>query len=78
MDAAYLGGQPMRDRLEAELAEAQAALRAHTASWEYAYAMAGGCHGGGDHPAHRATRARTADLVRRCRDLEARLAEFTL
>jgi hypothetical protein len=40
--------------------------------------MAGGCHGGGEHPAHRATRARTADLVRRCRDLEARLAEFTL
>jgi BMFP domain-containing protein YqiC len=40
--------------------------------------MAGGCHGGGDHPVHRATRDRTAELVRRCRDLEARLAEHVL
>ena len=68
----------MRDRLEAELAEAQAALSAHTASWEYAFAMAGGCHGGGGHPAHRATRAHTDELIRRCRELEARLAEFVL
>lgn len=68
----------MRDHLETELAEARAALLAHTASWEYAFAMAGGCHGGGDHPAHRATRARTDELVRRCRDLEARLAEHVL
>jgi hypothetical protein len=68
----------MRDRIEAELAEARASLRAHTASWEYAFAMAGGCHGGGDHPAHRATRARTDELLRRCRDLEARLAEHVL
>jgi hypothetical protein len=68
----------MRDHLEAELAEARASLRAHTASWEYAFAMAGGCHGGGDHPVHRATRDRTAELVRRCRDLEARLAEHVL
>ena len=68
----------MRDRLEAELAQAQAALRAHTASWEYAFAMAGGCHGGAEHPTHRATRARTDELVRHCRELEARLAEFVL
>jgi hypothetical protein len=68
----------MRNRLEAELGEARAALRDHTASWEYAFAMAGGCHGGGDHPKHRVTRARTDELVRRCRDLEARLAEFVL
>jgi hypothetical protein len=68
----------MRDHLETALAEARAALRAHTASWEYAFAMAGGCHGGADHPAHRATRARTDELVRRCRDLEARLAEHIL
>ena len=68
----------MRDRLEAELAMIRAVLHAHTASWEYAFAMAGGCHGGGDHPAHRATHARTDELVRRCRDLEARLAEHVL
>jgi hypothetical protein len=68
----------MQDRLEGELAEARAALRDHTSSWEYAFAMAGGCHGGGDHPAHRATRDRTTELVRRCRDLEARLAEHVL
>jgi hypothetical protein len=68
----------MRNRLEAELAAARAALRTHTSSWEYAFAMAGGCHGGGDHPSHSATRARTAELVRRCRDLESRLAEFQL
>jgi hypothetical protein len=68
----------MRDRLEAELVEARAALRAHKASWEYAFAMAGGCHGGGEHPTHRATRARTEELARRCRDLEARLAEHVL
>jgi hypothetical protein len=40
--------------------------------------MAGGCHGGAEHPAHRATRARTDELVRRCRELEARLAEFVV
>jgi hypothetical protein len=68
----------MRDRLEAELVEARAALRTHKASWEYAFAMAGGCHGGGEHPTHRATRARTKELARRCRDLEARLAEHVL
>jgi len=68
----------MRDRIETELAEAQAALRTHQASWDYAFAMAGGCHGGAEHPAHRATRARTDELVRRCRDLQARLAEFAL
>jgi hypothetical protein len=68
----------MRDHLEAELAAARASLRTHTGSWAYAFAMAGGCHGGGEHPAHRATRARTEELVRRCRDLEARLAEYVL
>ena len=68
----------MRDRLEAELVEARAALQAHKASWEYAFAMAGGCHGGGEHPTHRATRERTKELARRCRDLEARLAEHVL
>jgi hypothetical protein len=68
----------MRDRLEAELTEARAALRAHEASWEYAFAMAGGCHGGAEHPTHRATRERAEQLARRCRELEAQLAEHVL
>jgi hypothetical protein len=37
----------MRERLEAELARATAELKAFMATWEYAFAMAGGCHGGG-------------------------------
>ena len=68
----------MREHLETELAQAAAELKAHMATWEYAFAMAGGCHGGAEHPAHRATRARTDELVRHCRDLQARLAEFAL
>jgi len=46
------------------------------ASWEYAFAMAGGCHGGRDHPVHWDTHARTDQLTARCRELRARLAEF--
>ncbi len=46
------------------------------ASWEYAFAMAGGCHGGGEHPLHWETQARTEKLRARCRELRARLAEF--
>ena len=49
---------PMRERLNAELAKATAELKAHMATWEYAFAMAGGCHGGRDHPVHWATHAR--------------------
>jgi hypothetical protein len=69
-------GQDVQERLKAELARATAELKAHMASWEYAFAMAGGCHGGRDHPVHWATRARTEQLTARCRDLRARLAEF--
>jgi hypothetical protein len=68
----------MRENLRAELAEASADLKAHLASWEYAFAMAGGCHGGGEHPVHWATRARTEALEARCRELRARLAEHDL
>src|SRR5918998_2095 len=39
------GGDRMRDRIQAQLAQATAELRAHMASWEYAFAMAGGAHG---------------------------------
>jgi hypothetical protein len=66
------------ERLEAELARATAELKAFMASWEYAFAMAGGCHGGRDHPVHWATQAQTEDLQARCRELRARLAEHRL
>jgi hypothetical protein len=66
----------VRDLLKAQLAQATAELRAHMASWEYAFAMAGGCHGGSDHPLHWETLARTEKLEARCRELRARLAEF--
>jgi hypothetical protein len=51
----------MRDA-ERELADAQDALRAHMGTWEFAFAHAGGCHGGAEHPDHAATRERTAQL----------------
>jgi hypothetical protein len=66
------------ERLRAELDVATAELQAHLASWEYAYAMAGGANGGRDHPMHEATRLRTEALVARCRDLRAQLAEHDL
>jgi hypothetical protein len=63
--------------LKAELDEATAELKAHIASWAYAFAMAGGSNGGRDHPVHEATRRRTELLHARCRDLRARIAEHT-
>jgi hypothetical protein len=63
------------ERLRAELELATAELKAHMASWEYAFAMAAGTSGGRDHPTHDRTRSRTEALERRCRDLRARLAE---
>ncbi len=68
----------MTDRLQAELGVATAELQAHLASWEYAFAMAGGAYGGREHPIHEATRRRTEALVARCRDLRAQLAEHEL
>ncbi len=65
----------MIERLEAELAEAVAELRAHRASWAYAFAMGASCHGGSEHPLHWDVRARTERLVAACSDLRARLAE---
>jgi hypothetical protein len=66
----------MRDRLQAQLAQATAELKAHKASWEYAFAMGAACHGGSEHPLHWETRARTETLKARCRELRAQLAEF--
>ena len=68
----------MHDNLKAELEQAVADLKAHMASWEYAFAMAGGCHGGSEHPVHWITRARTERLAARCRELRARVAEHEL
>jgi hypothetical protein len=68
----------MRERLKAELDEATRQLKAHMASWEYAFAMAGGANGGREHPVHAATRRRTEELTRRCGELRARLAEHEL
>jgi hypothetical protein len=48
------------------------------ASWEYAFAMGSSRDGASEHPKHAATRARTEELTRRCRDLRALLAEHEL
>ena len=67
----------LRELLEVELAEATAELRKHMGTWEYAFSMAAGCHGGREHPVHWATRARTEQLRARCRNLRARLLEHS-
>jgi hypothetical protein len=66
------------ERLQAELDAATAELKAHMASWEYAFAMGAGNHGGQNHPSHVATRERTERLQARCHDLRAQLAEHRL
>ena len=71
-------GRDTQERLEAELADAIAELKAHMASWEYAFAMGGGRDGARHHPVHWETHARTERLVARRRDLRARLAEYGL
>jgi hypothetical protein len=63
----------MRERLRTELETAVADLAAHMASWEYAFAMGASCHGGQNHPAHRATRERTVRLAARVDELRAQL-----
>jgi hypothetical protein len=68
----------MTDRLRAELEAANAELKVHMASWEYAYAMGASAHVAAAHPAHERTRERTEELRRRCRDLKAQLAEHEL
>jgi hypothetical protein len=66
----------MRERVERELAQATAELKAHMASWEYAFAMGSSRGGGREHPLHWATRARAEELMARCRELRAQLAEY--
>jgi hypothetical protein len=65
------------EHLRAELELATATLREHLASWPYAFAMAGGCHGGAEHPTLRAVRDEVQRLRTRCGDLEARIAEHS-
>jgi hypothetical protein len=66
----------MRERLERELAQATAELKSHMASWQYAFAMSSSRGGGREHPLHWTTRARTEELMARCRELRAQLAEY--
>ena len=70
--------RPVIEALKEELAEADAALKAHMASWDYAFAMGSSRDGAAGHPRHAATRARTAELTTRVKDLKARLAEHEL
>ena len=65
------------EQLRAELDAATTALREHMASWAYAFAMAGGCHGGAEHPTLRAVRDEVQRLRTRCGDLEAQIAEHS-
>jgi hypothetical protein len=64
------------EQLKADLADADAELSSHMASWEYAFAMGGTRDGSSDHPLHWETRARTERLLARRADLRARLSEF--
>jgi hypothetical protein len=64
------------NQLQAELDKATAELRAHLASWPYAFAMAGSCGGGREHPALSAVREENDRLRARCRDLRARISEL--
>jgi hypothetical protein len=66
------------ERLRADLAETEAELKAHMASWKYAFAMGGGRDGARNHPVHRQTSARTDELLSRRRDLKAQIAEHQL
>jgi hypothetical protein len=73
-----IGGRIMHDGLKEQLAAASAELKAHMASWEYAFAMGSTRDGATNHPLHVATHARTEALLARYRDLRARVAEYEL
>ena len=53
-----------------ELAKAKEALRAHLASWKYAFAMAAICQGGKDYPVFVDARKKADELVCRLKELE--------
>jgi hypothetical protein len=62
----------MIEQLKQHLADAQRELKAHMASWEYAFAYGARQN---DHPKHAATRQRTEELRGRIKDLKALIAE---
>jgi hypothetical protein len=62
----------MTEQLKQQLAETQRELKAHMASWEYAFAYGARTN---DHPKHAATRQRTEELRTRIEDLKALIAE---
>jgi hypothetical protein len=62
----------MTEQLKQQLDETQRELKAHMASWEYAFAYGARTS---DHPKHAATRRRTEDLRTRIKDLKARISE---
>ena len=68
----------IQERLKAELRAASAELKAHMASWEYAFAMGSGREGAFNHPRHAETRARSDRLATRYRDLRALVGEHEL
>jgi hypothetical protein len=68
----------MTEPLKQQLDDARRELKAHMASWEYAFANGAGPNSGRDHPKHAATRARTEELQNRVGDLKAQLAEHEL
>jgi hypothetical protein len=68
----------MTEPLRRDLDEATRELKAHMASWEYAFAHGAGPGSGRDHPRHAATRRRTEELHAKVRNLKARLAEHEL
>jgi hypothetical protein len=65
------------EQLRKELEEVSATLSQRLAGWPYAFAMAGGCHGGAEHPALRAVRDEVDRLVERRARLLANIAEMT-
>jgi hypothetical protein len=62
----------MTEQLRQQLDEAERELKAHMASWEYAFAYGARSN---DHPKHAATRQRTEDLRRLIKDLKALIGE---
>ena len=62
----------MTEQLREQLDEATQELKAHMASWEYAFAYGARPN---DHPKHAATRQRTEELRRRIKDLQALIGE---
>jgi hypothetical protein len=66
------------EKLREELAQAEAELGAHMASWEYAYAMGSTHNNDSKYPLHAATRDRAKTLNMRVLSLRTQLSEFEI